>query len=115
MRLHMFVCATALFALVLPAAAQTCAVKNHMRLVNRVNGGTEPEVRIDTGWQTVASGTSLVTPGSAYDSSPLGTSQGSWTSTSTYGSLAFSGSGSGTNSPGNGIFLWLDEWIGGEP
>jgi len=100
-----------------PALAQvpTCGVKNHMRLVNRINNDPNPELRIDTGWQAVAAGTSLDTPGTSTASGPLGFSTGSWLASSTYGRLTFSGSGSGTNVPGNGIFLWIDEWIGGEP
>lgn len=97
------------------AFAQTCAVKNHMRLVNRINSDPTPELRIDTGWLAIPVGTSLDTPGSSTASGPLGFSTGSWIASSGYGRLAFSGSGSGTNVPGNGIFLWIDEWIGGEP
>jgi len=104
------------FSLASYAIAQpTCGVKNHMRLVNRINNDPTPELRLDTGWQTIASGTSLDTPGSSTASGPLGYSTGSWLASSTYGRLAFSGSGNGTNVPGNGIFLWIDEWIGAEP
>lgn len=99
----------------LALAQPTCAVKNHMRLVNRINNDPTPELRIDTGWQAIAPGTSLDTPGSSTASGPLGFSTGSWLASSSYGKLAFSGSGSGHNVPGNGIFLWIDEWIGGEP
>jgi len=100
-----------------PTLAQipTCGVKNHMRLVNRINNDPTPELRVDSGWQTIAPGTSLDTPGTSTASGPLGFSTGSWLASATYGRLTFSGSGSGTNAPGNGIFLWIDEWIGGEP
>ncbi|MBL8887536.1 MAG: hypothetical protein JNK16_12830 [Phycisphaerales bacterium] len=104
-------------ALITPAAfAQPiCGVKNHMRLVNRVGGGTTPELRIDTGWTSILPGTSLDTPGTATDTSAFGTSTGSWLISSTYGRMTFSGSGSATNTPGWGLFLWIDWWIGGEP
>lgn len=108
-------CAGAFVLFAGSAFAQTCAVKNHMRLVNRINNDPTPELRIDTGWQSIAAGTSLDTPGTSTASGPLGFSTGSWIASSSYGRLAFSGSGSGTNVPGNGIFLWIDEWIGGEP
>jgi len=108
--------AAALCVLAFSAVAQpTCGVKNHMRLVNRINNDPTPELRIDTGWQTIAAGTSLDTPGNSTASGPLGYSTGSWTASSAYGRLSFSGSGSGHNVPGNGIFLWIDEWIGAEP
>ncbi len=107
----------AVCTLAAPSLAQipTCGVKNHMRLVNRINNDPTPELRVDSGWQTIAPGTSLDTPGTSTASGPLGFSTGSWLASATYGRLAFSGSGSGTNVPGNGIFLWIDEWIGGEP
>lgn len=108
-------CAGAMVLFTGVAFAQTCAVKNHMRLVNRINSDPTPELRIDTGWQAIAAGTSLDTPGTSTASGPLGFSTGSWLASAGYGRLAFSGSGSGTNVPGNGIFLWIDEWIGGEP
>ncbi|MGH7245016.1 MAG: hypothetical protein ACREJD_16495 [Phycisphaerales bacterium] len=108
-------CVGALVCFAGSALAQTCAVKNHMRLVNRINNDPTPELRIDTGWQSIAAGTSLDTPGSSTANGPLGFSTGSWLASSSYGSLAFSGSGSGHNVPGNGIFLWIDEWIGAEP
>lgn len=97
------------------AQVPTCGVKNHMRLVNRVGGGTTPELRIDTGWTSILPNASLDTPGTATDSSAFGTSTGSWLASSCYGRLAFSGSGSATNAPGWGLFLWIDSWIGGEP
>lgn len=108
-------CVGALAVFTGAAIAQTCGVKNHMRLVNRINNDPTPELRIDTGWQAIPGGTSLDTPGSSTASGPLGFSTGSWVASSSYGRLAFSGSGSGTNVPGNGIFLWIDEWIGGAP
>lgn len=108
-------CAGAFVLFAGSAFAQTCAVKNHMRLVNRINNDPTPELRIDTGWQSIAPGASLDTPGTSTASGPLGFSTGSWIASSSYGRLAFSGSGSGNNVPGNGIFLWIDEWIGAEP
>jgi len=97
------------------AQVPVCGVKNHMRLVNKVGGGTTPELVVDSGWQTIPAGTNLDSPGSATDTSPFGTSTGSWLASSTYGRLAFSGSGSATNAPGWGLFLWIDWAIGGEP
>jgi hypothetical protein len=99
-------------AVLAPAAfAQpVCGVKNHMRL-----GGTTPELRLDTGWTSVLPGTTLATPGTATDTSAFGTSTGTWLISSTYGRMSFAGSGSATNSPGWGLFLWIDSWIGGEP
>ena len=104
-------------AMLAPAAfAQPiCGVKNHMRLVNRVGGGTTPELRLDTGWTSILPGTTLDTPGTATDTSAFGTSTGTWLASSTYGRMSFSGSGSATNVPGWGLFLWIDSWIGGEP
>ena len=104
-------------AVLAPAAlAQpVCGVKNHMRLVNRVGGGTTPELRLDTGWTSILPGTTLNTPGTATDTSAFGTSTGTWLASSTYGRMSFSGSGSATNVPGWGLFLWIDSWIGGEP
>ncbi len=104
-------------AVLAPAAfAQpVCGVKNHMRLVNRVGGGTTPELRLDTGWTSVLPGTTLNTPGTATDTSAFGTSTGTWLISSTYGRMSFAGSGSATNSPGWGLFLWIDSWIGDEP
>ncbi|MDP1662583.1 MAG: hypothetical protein Q8L55_11780, partial [Phycisphaerales bacterium] len=88
------------------ALAQDCGLRNIMRLVNRVNGGTAIEVVVNTGWMTDSP---LVSPASASDSSSFGGStSASWTATSTYGRLMFSGSGTGTNAPGNGLFMWLD-------
>ncbi len=101
-------CLAVIAALFAGSAAwgQECGVRNIMRLVNRVNGGTSPEVVIDTGWSIVAP---LISPASASDSSAFGGStSASWVARSDFGRLAFSGSGTGTNGPGNGLFMWLD-------
>ncbi|HEX8877957.1 MAG TPA: hypothetical protein VF777_14510 [Phycisphaerales bacterium] len=104
-------------AVLAPAAlAQpVCGVKNHMRLVNKVNGGANQDVCVDSGWVSPLPGSSLNTPGIASDSGIGGTSSGSWLATSTYGRFSFAGSASATNTPGNGLFVWIDWCIGGEP
>jgi len=94
-------------------AAQTCEVKNHFRIVTSMSGANPGELRVDSGWQTAAP---LVTPGSITTSNALGCqSSASCTSTSDYGYLRCVAAGTANNCPSNGVFLWLDEWIGGEP
>lgn len=104
----------AAFPLLLTSAlAQTCALRGHYRIVNTVNNVPGSELRIDTGWQTTAP---LITPGSNSNSNPQGCfSNGSCTSTADYGYLRVTGAGSAQTCSAGGVFLWLDEWIGGQP
>jgi hypothetical protein len=85
------------------AARQQSQRRQHQRPLHRY--------RLDA----VAAGSSLDTPGNVSASGPGGTSQGSWLASGTYGRFSFVGSGTATYTPGNGLFLWIDWCIGGEP
>lgn len=92
---------------------QACAVRNHYRIANSVNNVPGSELRNDSGWQTTAP---LTTPGANYNSNPQGCfSQGNCHPVSDYGYLHVDGTGSAATCSAGGVFLWLDEWIGGEP
>jgi len=94
-------------------AAQTCGLKNHYRIVNSVNNVPSSELRVDSGWQAVGP---LASPGSNSGSNPQGClSQGTCHPVADYGYLSVQGAGSATTCVAGGVFLWLDEWIGGEP
>ncbi len=98
-----------------PAFAQTpFGLKTHMRLVNSMSDQTSPgEWRGGDGWATAGP---LVTHGVNNISNPLGMySNSDFTSTANYGLLSLSGYGSAQNAVNNGLFLWVDEWIGAEP
>lgn len=98
-----------------PAGAQTPhGLKTHMRLVNSMPDQTTPgEWRGGDGWATSGP---LVTRGVNNISNPLGMySNSDFTATADYGLLHFSGYGSAQSYPPNGLFLWVDDWIGAEP
>lgn len=98
-----------------PAVAQTpFGLKTHMRLVNSMPEQTTPgEWRGGDGWATAGP---LVTHGVNNISNPYGMySNSDFTATANYGLLSFSGYGSAHSVPPNGLFLWVDDWIGAEP
>lgn len=104
-----------LLALATPAAAQyPRGLKTHLRLVNSMSDQTSPgEWRGGDGWLTARP---LVTHGVNNVSNPRGASSNSdFTSVADYGYLHFYGFGSAQSAPGEGLFLWADDWIGGEP
>lgn len=98
-----------------PAGAQTpLGLKTHFRLVNSMPGQTTPgELRPGDGWSIARP---LVTHGVNHVSSTLGMySNSDFTAVADYGYLHFSGFGSAESVQGNGLFLWVDDWIGAEP
>lgn len=100
-----------LAATILPA--QTCGLRNSYRLVNTVNNVPASELNVDSGWQTSGP---LASPGTNLGTNPEGCwSQGQCTPVSDYGYLRVQGSGSASTCSAGGVFLWLDEFIGGEP
>ena len=108
------VCVSSLL-LIAPAAAQTPhGLKTHMRLVNSMPDQTTPgEWRGGDGWSTTGP---LVTRGVNNISNPLGMySNSDFTATADYSLLHFSGFGSAQSLAPNGLFLWVDDWIGAEP
>jgi hypothetical protein len=97
------------------ALAQTpCGLHTHYRIVTNMSDATGPgELRLDSGWITTRPNS---LPGSITTTNNLGMhSTGTCTATADYGDLRCVGSGQAHTIPGNGAFLWLDEWIGGSP
>ena len=98
-----------------PAAAQTPhGLKTHMRLVNSMPDQTTPgEWWGGDGWSTTGP---LVTRGVNHVSNPQGMySNSDFTAIADYGPLHFYGFGSAQSLAPNGLFLWVDDWIGAEP
>ncbi len=96
------------------AQAQVCGLRNHIRLVHGMSEGNAPsELRLDTGWLTTEP---LFSSAIHAVSNPQGChSEGNFMLESTYGFLHYWGEGHANNCGCCGVFLWADEWIGGEP
>jgi hypothetical protein len=80
-----------------------------MRITNQANAGSAIPQIIDSGWQLPVSNAPLESPGNGFDSSPNGTTSSTWTATSTFGRLTFSGNANASNSPGFGVACACDE------
>ena len=99
-----------LIALLLPflasaAIGQSCWVSNSYRIANSFSGQPS-QLSVLTGPQTTAP---LSTPGSNSNPSATCTSSGSCWPIADYGALRVSGSGTATNCPTSGVFLFLDQ------
>ena len=93
--------------------AQNCQVRSSYRIATGVNNAPSTDVLFDSGWQATAP---LITANTSINSNNLGChTRGDVATTADYGWLNCTGSAIGTNSLGNGVFLWVDEYIGGEP
>ncbi|MCB9885291.1 MAG: hypothetical protein H6838_07355 [Planctomycetes bacterium] len=102
-----------LLALAAPLAAQTCEVRASYRIATGVNNSPSTNVHFDSGWQQVAP---LHTAHTSTNSNNLGcNTYGTVAATADFGWLSCRGNAVGNNSQGNGVFLWIDEYIGGEP
>jgi len=117
--MRLFLPAPALLAgSVLCAAAHAqpgCGLRNQMRIINQVNAGTAQPIIIDTGWQMPPSGEPVESVRTAFDSSPNGTTSGTWSALSRFGFLEFFGQATGSNSPGFAVNCACDETFEGVP
>ncbi|MFO1050823.1 MAG: hypothetical protein U1F36_01245 [Planctomycetota bacterium] len=93
--------------------AQNCQVRSSYRIATGVNNAPSTDVHYDSGWQTSAP---LMSAHTSINSNNLGChTRGDVATTADYGWLNCTGTALGNNSPGNGVFLWVDEYIGAEP
>lgn len=96
-----------------PLAAQNCEVRASYRIATGVNNSPSQDVHFDSGWQQ---GAPLHTAHTSTNSNNLGcNTYGTVAATADFGWLSFRGNAIGNNSLGNGVFLWIDEYIGAEP